>query len=79
MGLKSFCPQQIDKMNAFFVEVRTVYESTLFMPVVCPQAVQRVEQLQMAFFRKPRAQKGSLSAVHLVYKLQRQAAVSTPL
>lgn len=66
-------------MNEFFVEVHTVYESTLFVPVLFPQAMLRTEQLQMACFRKPRAQKGSLSAVHLVYKLQRQAAVSTPL
>ena len=66
-------------MNEFFVEVLTVYESTLFVPVLFPRAMYRVEQLQMARFRKPQAQKGSLSAVHLVYKLQRQAAVSTPL
>lgn len=46
-------------MNEFFVEVHTVYESTSFMPVLFPQGVLRAEQLQMACFRKPLAQKGS--------------------
>lgn len=66
-------------MNEFFVEGYTVYEPTLFVPVLFPWAMKSAEQLQMACFRKPRAQKASLSAVHLVYKLQRQAVVSTPL
>lgn len=66
-------------MNEFFVEVCTVHESILFVSVLFPGAMHGVEQLQMVCFRKPRAQKGSLAAVHLVYKLQRHAAVSTPL
>lgn len=50
-----------------------------FIGAFFSQAVQREEQLQMACFKKPQAQNGSLSAVCFVYKLQREAAVSTPL
>lgn len=49
------------------------------LPVLVPRGAQRLEHWQMAGFRKPRGQKGWCSAVHLVYKLQREAAVSTPL
>lgn len=79
-GLKWICPQQDDKISEFFVEVPAVCESAPFC--ACPLSsgrVRREEQLQMARFRKPRAQKGSLSDAHVVYKLQRPAAVCTPL
>lgn len=78
-GFKQLSPPQDGKRNDFFVEVHAGIWIRPLVPVLFPRGAQRGEQLQMAGFRKPRAQKGRRSAVHLVYKLQREAAVSTPL
>lgn len=78
-GFEQLCPEQDNKTSDFFVEVHVTIGTSALVPVLFPRGAQRGEPLQMAGFRKPRAQKGWSSAVHLVYKLQREAAVSTPL